>query len=137
MWDPAMQARFPFREWAREVMLWSILVDMTPARKAAWVALNLRGQAQRLAKSIPPTAMINGGVINGTQVDALTFLMHSLNERYAPLGEESRLKAMTEIFCFHRLPQERVRHDETATRRSCPRRVQARWEKTVAIRRTP
>ena len=104
-------------------MLWSIAVDLPPARKAALVILNLRGQAQRLAMSIPPQALVNGGLINGAQVDALTFLMHSLSERYAPLGEESRLKAMTEIFNFQRLSGESV--DDLLTRFDITRQVAA------------
>ena len=83
--------------------MWSILVEMPASREAAWVSLNLQGQAQRLAMSIPPQALVTGGLINGVQVDALTFLMHSLSERYAPLGEESRLKAMTDIFNFRKI----------------------------------
>ena len=118
-----MQPRFPFREWARQVMIWSILVDLPPARKAAWVTLHLGGQAQRLAMSIPPQAMVNGGIINGQQVDALTFLMHSLSERYAPLGEESRLKAMTEIFMFQRQNGETI--DDLLTRFDITRQVAA------------
>ena len=34
--------------------------------------------------------------------------MHALNERYAPLGEETRLSAMTDIFNFDRTPNETI-----------------------------
>ena len=71
-------------------------------------------EAQRLAMSIPPQALVNGGQINGQPADALTFLMHALSERYAPLGEETRLKSMIEIFQFSRLPGDSI--DDLLTR---------------------
>ena len=55
-----------------------------------------------------------GGAVNGVQVDALCFLMHTLTERYAPLGEETRLRAMQGIFQFDRKQGETI--DDLLTR---------------------
>ena len=114
MWGPHMESQFPFRQWARDILVWSILTELPPARKCAWVVLNLRGGAAELARSIPPQALINGGMINGAQVDAMTFLMHSLSERYSPLGEETRVAALAELFTFARRGRERI--DDLLTR---------------------
>ena len=51
---------------------------MAPARTADAVVLQLGGQAQRLAMSIPPNALMQGGQVNGVHADALTYLMHML-----------------------------------------------------------
>ena len=49
---------------------------------------------------MPPQAIIAGGLINGVQVDTMTFLMHKLTENYSQLGEETRLAALTELMNF-------------------------------------
>ena len=96
-WGPEMAERYPFKHWARDVLVWSILTDLGARRKAAAVILQLRGGAQELVRALPPQAILAGGVINGVAVDSMTFLMHALSERYSQLGEESRLSAITEL----------------------------------------
>ena len=114
VWGPHMQDRFPFRTWTREVMLWSIREDMPVARKAAWVATNLRGGAKALIDTLPPQAIIHGGQINGQQVDPMTFILHSLSERYSPLGEETRMQATQDLLNFTAEPREKI--DDLLTR---------------------
>ena len=75
---------------------------MDASRKAALVGMQLRGSAQELFRTIPPAALINGGFVNGAQVDPLTFLLHALSERFAALGDEVRLGAITDLLCFGR-----------------------------------
>ena len=108
-WSPEIESRYPFRHWARDIMVWSILnSDLDPRRKCAAVILQLRGGAEELVRGLPPQAIINGGQINGTAVDPMTFLMHSLSERYSQLGEETRLSAITDLMNFNRIGQERI-----------------------------
>ena len=45
---------------------------------------------------------MQGGLINGVHVDAMTFVMHALTEKYSELPEEQRLAAMTALMTFHR-----------------------------------
>ncbi|CAE8605145.1 unnamed protein product [Polarella glacialis] len=113
-WGPELEARYPFRHWSRDVLVWTILTDMDAARKAAAVILQLRGGAEELARGLPPQAIVAGGLINGVQADPMTFLMHSLSERYAQLGEETRLAAITELMTFQRNGHERI--DDLITR---------------------
>ena len=68
--------------------------------------LQLRGGADEFARALPPQAMIAGGTVNGVAVDPMTYLMHSLSERYSELGEETRLAALTDLMNFSRRGQE-------------------------------
>ena len=89
-------------------MMWSILSDMDPARQAAAVLLQLRGAAAEFVQDMPAQAILYGGFLNGAQVDPMTYLMHALGEKYAQLGEEVRLTAITDFLNFSRGPQEHV-----------------------------
>ena len=108
-WGPEMESRYPFRHWSRDVMVWSVLnSDLDSRRKCAAVILQLRGGAQELVRGLPPHAILQGGLINDVAVDPMTFLMHSLSERYSQLGEETRLEAITDIMNFRREGNERI-----------------------------
>ena len=52
--------------------------------------------------------MAMGGMINGQQLDPVTYLLAGLQARFAALAEESRLKSMTEIMAFARKPGENI-----------------------------
>ena len=107
-WGPEMESTYSFRQWSRDILLWSIASDLEPARKAAAVMLTLRGAARELSRQIPPQAVVAGGLINGAQVDPLTYLMHALQERFGNLGEEVRVQAITELMSFNRKGNEPV-----------------------------
>jgi hypothetical protein len=107
-WGPEMEATYSFRQFSRDVLLWSIATDADPSRKTALVMLSLRGAAKELSRQIPPQIIVQGGVINGTQVDPLTYLMHSLQERFGNLGEEVRVQAVTELMTFQRKHHEPI-----------------------------
>ena len=68
-------------------MLWSIVSELEPARKAAAIQMRLQGTAREFVRSLPMNTIVGGGVINGVQIEPLGFLMHALAERYAHLGE--------------------------------------------------
>ena len=40
-WGPELEGSYPFHIWSRDILLWSISVDMDPARKAAVVLSQL------------------------------------------------------------------------------------------------
>ena len=81
---------------------------MEQSQKAALLLSQLRGAAQTLTREIPIDIILQGADINGRRVDPVTYILTMLAERYAQLGEESRLKAMSEIFEFHRRGHERI-----------------------------
>ena len=107
-WDPSNQAQYPFRRWSHDVMVWSVATEGDPARKAALLCMSLRGSAQELVRTLPPAVLVQGGLVNGAAVDPLSFIMHQLAERFAALGEEVRLTAVTELLTFERQGAETV-----------------------------
>ena len=71
-WDPAGQAPFSFRDWAREVVIWSVASPLDERREAAAVARQLMGAAKRLIRTIPPAVRVGGGVVGGRQAGPMT-----------------------------------------------------------------
>jgi len=113
-WGPNMEPRVCFRDWAWQVMVWSIYSDLDHRRKAAALVLQLRGGALQLVRSLPPQTLLLGGMVNGVATDPMTYIMHALSERYSRLGEETRLSAIAELFNFNRHGSERI--DDLLTR---------------------
>ena len=95
-------------------MVTRIREEMPAARKTAWVASSLRGGELAFVETLPPQAIIHGGQINGVAVDSMTFLLHSLSERYSPLGEETRIKANHDLLNFAAERREKI--DDLLTR---------------------
>ena len=113
-------------------MVWSIYSEMDPMRKAAALVLQLRGGARMLVRALPPQTLIQGGLVNGMQVDPMTYIMHALAERYGELGEEVRMGAIAELFNFSRHGNERI--DDLLTRFDCiNERAQAEGAMHVSI----
>ena len=110
-WGPEMADRKPFREYSRDVMVWSIMnPDLSESRKAAAIVSQLRGAAAELGREIPAQTLVAGGPINGVMADPMTYVMHILAENYAVLGEEQRLHVLTELMTFARRPNEITDH---------------------------
>ena len=74
-----------------------------------------------------PAEMMNGGQVDGNRVDPVTLLFHGLQQRFAPLQEESRLAALTSFMTFQRKPNERINElltrSETVQARQIPKQV--------------
>ena len=84
-------------------MVWSILAaDMGPGQQAAAIARQLRGEAQTLIMNLSYVELTQGAVVNGVQMDLVTYMLTQLASHFAPLGEESRLQATDEIMGFIR-----------------------------------
>ena len=131
-WGPE-KSQYPYHEWARDVLLWSIMSDWDASRKAAAVLSQLTGSAQEFARQIPPRALIAGGAINGVQVDALTWVMHELAVRYARLSEEVRISSLSELFEFRAHAGEKIdmlldRFDTVRARAAEQGRLTVSWE---------
>ena len=108
-WDPANANTYSFREWSQDLQTWSIAhPDIAPAQQTANVILQLGGAARNLVRNMSYQDMTVGGMLDGVQVDPMTFLISHLAAHFAPLGEESRLTAMTELMQFQRNPGEAI-----------------------------
>eukprot|EP00974_Lingulodinium_polyedra_P049386 4746779-Lingulodinium_polyedra.AAC.1 len=66
--------------------------------------MRLGGAAREMARVISPSDMMNGGLLNGVQVDLVTLLLGTFHARFSALEEESRLTCMLELFAFSRRP---------------------------------
>ena len=99
-WDPADERTYSFRAWITDIGLWTYVTDMSPPQQAAAIVLVLGGSAREYARTLPPAQLLQGGIINGQQVDPVSFLLASLRTRYGALEEESRLAAITELMGF-------------------------------------
>ena len=107
-WDPNMEGALPFRTWMQDVMLWTICTDMQPPQQCAAIISQLGGQARELARTLSPAEVFGGGVINGVQLDPVSFLMHGLSTRFGPLDEENRLQAAQALLTFARRQGETI-----------------------------
>ena len=89
-WNPDNSRTYSFRDWASDVLAWSMATNLDSRRKAAAVRLRLQGPAKRWARGLPPAALVGGGIIGGRHHDPMAFLMHSIAAHWGELGEETR-----------------------------------------------
>ena len=59
-------------------------------------------EAQTMALGPSCNDITPSGMVNGVQVDLVTYLLTQLAASFAPVGEEARLAAMSELMSFHR-----------------------------------
>ncbi|CAE7203568.1 RE1 [Symbiodinium sp. CCMP2592] len=107
-WEPAMESTLPFRTWLQDLMLWTICTDLAPPQQAAAIISQLGGPARDLARQLTPQEVYNGGIVNGQALDPVSFLLHGLSARFAPLDEENRLRAAQDLLSFSRRQGESV-----------------------------
>ena len=102
-YDPAHERTHPFRMYTQKLMLWAILaVDMDEGQQCAAIVHQLKGDAAVLATNLSYIDITQGGLVNGVQRGPVEYLLHQLASTFAPLGEEARLQAMTELMSFHK-----------------------------------
>ncbi len=51
---------------------------------------------------------VQGGIRNGGQLGSVTYLLASLQDRFAALDEKARLECRTEMLAFSRRPGESI-----------------------------
>ena len=82
---------------------------MEAHRQASASVMQLQGAAKDFARSsINMLELQQGGIVNGQQVDGVTYLIAALQARWGQLEEENRLTAMTEYMAFTRHPNESI-----------------------------
>jgi len=97
-----------FRAWVTDLMQWVMLTDLAPHQQAAAIAARLEGTARDMGRTLTPAEMMNGGIIDGRQLDPVTYIVAGLHRNFAQLDEESRLGAMTELLAFRRHHNENI-----------------------------
>ena len=96
--------------WTRDSHSWTVLVSdrMDSSQQPPAVCLSLRGAAADMCRAMTTQERVQGGVIDGVQVDPMTYLLIHLASRFAPLGEEQRLMAQNELMSFDRQTGESI-----------------------------
>ena len=61
-----------------------------------------------MARLMGPAEVHQGGMVDGVQLDPVSFLVYGLSARFAPLDEEHRLQAVTRLLPFSRRPHETI-----------------------------
>ena len=101
-YDPAHERTFPFRHFTQRLMLWAILAaDIDEGQQCAMICNALKGDAALLAGNLSYIDITQGGLVNGLHRGPVEYLLHQLASTFAPLGEEARMQAMTELMSFH------------------------------------
>ena len=70
--------------------------------------MRLGGAARELVRNITADEIINDGVLNGQQLDPVTYIVAGWQGRFAMLDDESRLAAMTQLLACQRHPSETI-----------------------------
>ena len=123
-WTPEHERQYPFATWVDDIYNWCLNNNDQPHQQCAAITMQLGGAARELARTMTPQERMHGGIVNGVQVDPVTMLFHGLQERFGPLGEETRMTAMVELMTFDRRHGERI--NEVASRFEVTRAVASR-----------
>ncbi len=107
-WEPGLEGSLPFRTWLQDLLLWTITTDLEPHRQAAMIISQLGGAAREMARTMSPQEIFQGGVVQGQQLDPVSFLIHGLSTRFSPLDDEIRIRAAQDLLQFQRRGNEPV-----------------------------
>ena len=107
-WSPENDTSYSFRAFITDVSLWIMLTDLQPHQQCAAIITRLGGSAREMARMISPQEILQGGMRNGVLQDPVTYLLATLQDRFAALDEEARLASMTEMLAFSRRPGESI-----------------------------
>ena len=119
-WDPANEELYPFRAWLQDVTMWAAATELFPQQIGPSIALRVAGPARELLRDIPVQQLQQGAMVdrndgNGPQqftgFQLVTFV---LSQRFAPLPEETSLRAVDDILQFRRRNNENI--DQLITR---------------------
>ena len=68
-----------------DISIWIMLTDLRPHQLAAAIAMQLGGSAKDQGRQMPPQELMLGGILNGVQVDPVTYLLGGLHSKYSSL----------------------------------------------------
>ena len=71
-WSPENDQHYRFRAYMTYISLWIMLTDLQTHQQRAAIIMRLGGSAREMARMITPQDMMNGGILNGVAVDAVT-----------------------------------------------------------------
>ena len=108
-WGPERAHVYPFSQYVKDVMLWSIATDMDIMRQGPAVAMQMTGAAKLRISQI--LEMDNGLLMlqrgNG-EMTGLMLLLQNIGEKFAPLEVELSTRAMNDMMTFKRHNNESI-----------------------------
>ena len=116
---------YMFETWSRDVMMWTLCTSTRQNQQATAIAMRLGGAARECARELTPAELTHGGLVgtppNQQHVDPVTYLISHLTLRFAPLAEETMIRAVSDLETFSRRPGETTdslltRFESTLTR---------------------
>ena len=107
-WSPENDTSYSFRAFIADISSWFTLTDLQPYQQCAAIIARLGGAARPMACMTSPQEILQGGVRNEVQPDIGTYLLASLQDRFAALDEEARLACTTGMLAFSRRPGESI-----------------------------
>eukprot|EP00971_Amphidinium_carterae_P227043 4503581-Amphidinium_carterae.1 len=119
-WDPSWETRCSFRQWYRDVSLWSAATDVPVQAQAAAICMRLGGAAKELTKEVEMNILQNGMMVDlgdgqgQRHLNGVAVVLRGLSRRFAPAEGEQSVRALANIMAFQVLPNESV--DEVLTR---------------------
>ena len=119
-WSPDHAYHYPFRKYAKDLILWSLSTDVPTNQQAPAAVLQLSGEARSLADELDVQALINGAVEDhgdgqgATYKAGLAILIFRLGERFSELEVEYTIRVITEFMHFSRQAGESI--DQALTR---------------------
>ena len=77
---------YSFRAYMTDIALWVLLTDPQPHQQCAAIIMRLGGSARELARMMAlQKELMNGSILNGEAVDAVTYLLGSLHAKFSAL----------------------------------------------------
>ena len=119
-WSPEWEESYPFLDWTKDIEFWASGTDLGYQQIATQVASRLGGIAREMAREIDINVLRDGCLHdfqdgNGPrQVSGLEYLLEGLKSRFAPLGDETSMRALSNFMKFKREPGENI--DQVLTR---------------------
>eukprot|EP00971_Amphidinium_carterae_P191460 3798994-Amphidinium_carterae.3 len=104
-WQPGDEERHPFRHYLQDVSLWLLHSELDPVQQCAAIISQL---GRLLARELSPQEIMYGGLVQGVHLDPVSYLLNALQQRFAPLSEETRLRATSSLLQFQRQNNESV-----------------------------
>ena len=115
-WSNELRTKYTLRQYAQDLILWSMQTDLYPHQQAASVITRLGGAAGDLCRGMSYDEITRGGPHprTGVHLEPVAYILSGLQNKYGPLAEEERMAFMQAFTGFKRGRNEPI--DDVITR---------------------
>eukprot|EP00975_Prorocentrum_lima_P029929 6278566-Prorocentrum_lima.AAC.1 len=107
-----MEHTYSFKNWARDISLWTMVTELPAEKQAVAVVLQLKGSARDMVADTPAEILQRGGrlVVDGDErhFHPVPYIIALLARRYEPLAEELAIKSTFDFMNFQRKTNEKT-----------------------------